>query len=131
MLNEHVDFEGWQNIDLFQSYILSSDICISPLHRNLQHDVAYANKIFQYMSLGKPILVSDATAQRRLVEHNNTGLVHKEKDVQDFSDKLLTLYHNEKLRNELGHNGKEFIENKFSWEQTSKKLLHLYDNLHS
>lgn len=131
MLNEHVDFEGWQNIDLFQSYILSSDICISPLHRNLQHDVAYANKIFQYMSLGKPILVSDATAQRRLVEHNNTGLVHKEKDIQDFSDKLLTLYHNEKLRNELGHNGKEFIENKFSWEQTSKKLLHLYDNLHS
>jgi glycosyltransferase involved in cell wall biosynthesis len=83
------------------------------------------------MSLGKPILVSDATAQRRLVEHNNTGLVHKEKDVQDFSDKVLILYHNEKLRNELGHNGKEFIENKFSWEQTSKKLLHLYDNLHS
>jgi len=126
-----VDFLGWKDQSLFQSFISSSDICISPLHRNQHHDTTYANKIFQYMSLGKPILVSDATAQRRLVEHNNTGLVHKEKDVQDFSDKVLTLYHNEKLRNELGHNGKEFIENKFSWEQTSKKLLHLYDNLHS
>jgi glycosyltransferase involved in cell wall biosynthesis len=83
------------------------------------------------MSLGKPVLVSDAIAQRRLVENNNTGLVHKEKDARDFSDKVLTLYHNEKLRNELGHNGKDFIENKFSWEQTSKKLLHLYDNLDS
>ena len=53
-LNNYVDFEGWQNINLFQTYILASQICISPLHRNLQHDVAYANKIFQYMSLGNP-----------------------------------------------------------------------------
>jgi glycosyltransferase involved in cell wall biosynthesis len=126
-----VDFLGWKDQSLFQSYILSSDICISPLHRNQHHDTTYANKIFQYMSLGKPVLVSDAIAQRRLVENNNTGLVHKEKDARDFSDKVLILYHNEKLRNELGHNGKDFIENKFSWEQTSKKLLHLYDNLDS
>ena len=130
-LNNYVDFEGWQNINLFQSYILASQICISPLHRNLQHDVAYANKIFQYMSLGKPLLVSDAIAQKKLVEKNNTGLVHKEKDAQDFSEKVLTLYNNEELRNELGNNGKEFIENTFSWEQTSKKLVHLYDNLNS
>jgi len=83
------------------------------------------------MSLGKPLLVSDAIAQKKLVEKNNTGLVHKEKDAQDFSEKVLTLYNNEELRNELGRNGKEFIENTFSWEQTSKKLVHLYDNLNS
>ena len=126
-----VDFLGWKDQSLFQSYILSSDICISPLHRNLHHDTTYANKIFQYMSLGKPLLVSDAIAQKKLVEKNNTGLVHKEKDTQDFSEKVLTLYNNEELRNELGNNGKEFIENTFSWEQTSKKLVHLYDNLNS
>jgi len=126
-----VDFLGWKDQSLFQSYILSSDICISPLQRNLHHDTTYANKIFQYMSLGKPLLVSDAIAQKKLVEKNNTGLVHKEKDAQDFSEKVLTLYNNEELRNELGRNGKEFIENTFSWEQTSKKLVHLYDNLNS
>ncbi|WP_343330458.1 glycosyltransferase family 4 protein [Polaribacter staleyi] len=130
-LGDFVDFEGWQNVSLFQSYILSSAICISPLHRNLQHDVAYANKIFQYMSLAKPLLVSDATAQKRVVEKNNTGLIHKDRDVKDFSDKILKLYNDEELRNRLGQNGKEFIESEFSWEQTSKKLLHLYDNLKS
>lgn len=128
-LESFVDFEGWQNVSFFQSYILSSDICISPLHRNLQHDVAYANKIFQYMSLGKPLLVSNAIAQKKLVEKTNSGLVHKEKDVEDFSKKIITLYNNEQLRNELGENGKNFVRNEFSWEQTSKKLLHLYDNL--
>jgi len=128
-LYDFVDFEGWQNVALFQSYILSSAVCISPLHRNLQHDVAYANKIFQYMSLGKSLLVSDAIAQKRLIERTNSGLVHQEKDVKDFSDKILKLFSDEKLRTELGENGKNFVRNEFSWEQTSKKLLHLYDNL--
>ena len=128
-IQDFVDFEGWQNVSLFQSYILSSDVCISPLHRNLQHDVAYANKIFQYMSLAKPLLVSDAIAQRRLVEKTNSGLVHQEKNVNDFTDKILQLFSNEQLRTELGENGKNFVRNEFSWEQTSKKLLHLYDKL--
>ena len=128
-IEEFVDFEGWQNVSLFQSYILSSHVCISPLHRNLQHDVAYANKIFQYMSLAKPLLVSDAIAQRRLVEKTNSGLVHQEKNVQDFSKKVLKLFSDDSKRIELGENGKNFVRNEFSWEQTSKKLLHLYDNL--
>jgi glycosyltransferase involved in cell wall biosynthesis len=126
---DFVDFEGWQNVSLFQSYILSSAVCISPLHRNLQHDVAYANKIFQYMSLAKPLLVSDAIAQKRLIERTNTGLVHQEKNVHDFTDQILRLFNDASLRAELGENGKEFVRKEFSWEQTSKKLLHLYDNL--
>ena len=128
-IEQYVDFEGWQNVQLFQSYIMASDICISPLHRNLQHDVAYANKIFQYMSFAKPLLVSNATAQKKLVEKHNTGLVHKEKDINDFTKKILNLYNDEKLRIELGTNGKRFIEEEFTWEHTSKKLLNLYDNL--
>ncbi|WP_439129401.1 glycosyltransferase family 4 protein [Polaribacter sp.] len=126
---DYVDFEGWQNISLFQSYILASSVCISPLHRNLQHDVAYANKIFQYMSFAKPLLVSNATAQKKLVEKVNAGLVHRDRDITDFTNKVLELYKNENLRKVLGKNGQEFVRNEFCWEETSKKLLHLYDNL--
>ncbi|TXD48732.1 glycosyltransferase family 4 protein [Polaribacter sp. IC073] len=129
-LDAFVDFEGWQNVALFQSYILASEICISPLHRNLQHDVAYANKIFQYMSFAKPLLVSDAIAQKRLVEKVDAGLVHKEKDVKDFSNKVLALYKSKPLRIELGNNGKEFVQHEFCWEETSKKLIKLYNNLY-
>jgi glycosyltransferase involved in cell wall biosynthesis len=128
-IEDFVDFEGWQNVSLFQSYIISSAICISPLHRNLQHDVAYANKIFQYMSFGKPLLVSDATAQKELIEKVNSGLVHQEKNVDDFQHKLLELYHDENLRTTLGKNGQDFVRNEFSWEQTSKNLLHLYETI--
>jgi glycosyltransferase involved in cell wall biosynthesis len=128
-IEPYVDFLGWKEQSLFQSYILASDICISPLHRNLHHDTTYANKIFQYMSLAKPLLVSDAIAQKQLVEKINAGLVHKERDVEDFSNKVLALYKSKPLRIELGIKGKEFVQNEFSWEQTSTKLIYLYNNL--
>lgn len=125
----YVSFEGWQNMSLFQSYIEASEICISPLLRNKQHDIAYANKLFQYMSFGKPVLVSNAIAQRRLVQKTNSGLVHLENDEKDFANKVLELHANEELRKALGNRGKNFIENEFNWEETSKELINLYKNL--
>jgi len=41
----------------------------------------------------------------------------------------LKLASDENLRNQMGANGKAFIETEFSWEKTSKNLVHLYDNL--
>ena len=128
-IGNYVDFEGWKNVVLFPSYIKASSVCISPLHRNIQHDVAYANKLFQYMSFSKPLLVSNATAQKNLIEKTNSGLVHLEKDIQDFSAKVLELYKDKNLRDRLGSNGKQFIEDEFCWEKTSKNLIDLYDNL--
>lgn len=130
-LENHVDFQGWQNVKLFPSYIVSSKVCISPLLRNIQHDVAYANKLFQYMSFGKPVLVSDAIAQKNLIEKTNSGLVHLEKNTQDFANKVMQLYADPELRDRLGSNGKQFVEEEFCWEKTSEKLIALYANLKS
>ena len=128
-LNEFIDFEGWQDLLLFPSYIKNSNVCISPLHRNLHHDTTYANKIFQYMSYGKPIVVSDAIAQKDIVEESNSGLIHKEKDVEDYTTKILELYNNKMKSTEYGNNGQKFIEEKFSWEITSKALIRLYEEI--
>lgn len=128
-LDSYIDFEGWQDVSLFPSYIDASNVCISPLYRSIQHDVAYANKIFQYMSFGKPVLVSDAIAQKEIVESAKSGLVHEEKNVGDFYSKVMDLYHDKDKSDALGKNGKAFIENEFSWEITSKALVNLYNEL--
>ena len=131
LVHNYVDFQGWQDVKLFPSYIMASSICISPLYRNVQHDVAYANKLFQYMSFSKPVLVSNATAQKNLVERTKSGLVHNERDNKDFEDKILELYHNKNLREKMGANGKKFIENEFCWEKASTKLIELYQGLNN
>ncbi|MDE0535867.1 glycosyltransferase family 4 protein [Tenacibaculum sp. L6] len=128
-VEEQVSFEGWQKETTFPEYIKQSDVCLSPLHRNLHHDTTHANKLFQYMSLRKPLLVSDATAQKNIVEKVNAGLVHEAKNVEDFTNKVFRLYKDELLRSELGENGEAFIRNEFTWDKTSKGLVNLYNSL--
>jgi len=128
-IENYVDFEGWKNEKLFPSYIKASSVCISPLHRNLHHDTTFANKLFQYMSFSKPVLVSNATAQKNLIERTNSGLVHVEQDIEDFTAKILELYNSKNLRGSLGENGKRFVEEEFCWEITSRNLINLYTNL--
>ena len=127
-IEAYVDFEGWKNETLFPSYIKASAICISPLKRNLHHDTTYANKIFQYMSFAKPLLVSNAISQQNIVQKAAAGLVHEAENTNDFSSKIFELYNNTHLQKELGKNGKAFIENKFCWELASEKLIALYRN---
>ena len=124
-----VNFEGWQDMNLFPTYIEMSAVCISPLHRNIQHDVAYANKLFQYMSLSKPVLASNALAQKKMILRTESGLVHEEKNEADFANKILQLHGDPELRARLGSNGRKFIEDEFVWEKVSKNLINIYNDL--
>lgn len=126
---DYVDFEGWQDMSLFPSYISVASIGICPLDRNIQHDVAYANKLFQYMSFGIPVLVSNAKAQQKLILENNVGLVHQEKNHEDFAAKVLEMHLNPSLTKKMGLNAKELVRNKMNWEQTSNELITLYQEL--
>lgn len=128
-LEDYVDFMGWQDFNLFPSYIKASTICISPIIKNIHHDTTYANKIFQYMAFAKPLLVSNCYAQENIIKESHSGLVFESENSEDFANKIVTLYNDKALRERLGTNGKKFIENKFHWDMTSKDLVNFYKEL--
>ncbi|MEO1627842.1 MAG: glycosyltransferase family 4 protein [Bacteroidota bacterium] len=123
---KYVAFEGWQNFSLFPSYIAAADIGICPIHRNLHHDTTYANKIFQYMAFGKPIVVSDCTSQENLVKKYNCGLVFTEQNPRDFADKVLALAKDENYYQEISANASKAIQDHLNWSITSRNLQELY-----
>jgi glycosyltransferase involved in cell wall biosynthesis len=123
---DYVTFAGWQDFRLFPSYILAADVGICPLHKNLHHDTTYANKLFQYMALGKPIVVSNCTSQQNLVEKHTCGLVFKNKNPRDFADKIITLAHDQTYYKELSTNASHAIRKELNWENTSKNLMEIY-----
>ena len=81
------------------------------------------------MSFGKPLLVSDAIAQKRIVERVGSGLVHKERDIQDFTNRVIEIYTDKEAAKNFGKRGKDFIEKEFSWEITSNNLINLYERI--
>ena len=128
-IEKHVSFEGWQDEKLFPSYIISSDICISPLHRNKHHDTTYANKLFQYLSFKKPLLVSNAIAQKKLVKKQEVGLTYKAKNSKDFANQVLKFYKQPALIDKMGKAGAEFVHKEFHWAKTAKTLGKIYNKI--
>ena len=126
-ISKFVDFEGWKSEDLFPSYIKAAELGISPLHSNLHHDTTYANKLFQYMSLGCPILCSDVKAQKALLETYNVGLLFRSEDSSDLTEKVFKLYLNSTLRNQMSENCINAIQNHLNNDIISKDLIKCYE----
>ena len=96
------------------------------LKRNPHHDTTYANKIFQYMALGKPLVVSDCPAQETLVKDVNCGLVHEAANSDDLAVKLNQLLEDSGLATQLGLNGKQAVNESLDWANTSIGLINFY-----
>ena len=121
-----VDFIGWVKEDKIPNYLSISKLGLSPLHKNIHHDTTYANKIFQYISFGCPIVSSDVTAQSELVKKYNIGVVFKDRDVTDFSKKVIELHKEKSMFNKLKNNCHLSIE-KLNNSAISNQLTSIYE----
>lgn len=119
----------WKDIQFLPSYVKASDVCLSPIFRNPQHESGVANKIFQYMLFERPLLVSDCFPQKRIVEEENCGLAFESQNAEDLAQKVVQLLENPELRREMGENGRLAVLRKYNLEKVGRNLLEMYREL--
>jgi len=128
-LNGKITHFPWKDISEFPSYTTVSDVCLSPIFKNEQHESGVANKIFQYMLFSKPLIVSDCIPQIEIVEGSTCGIVFKSNDANNLAEKITILHQNPELRSEMGENGKKAVINKYDLVIWGKELEKLYKGL--
>ena len=125
-IEELVDFIGWVKENEIPNYLSISKLGLSPLHRNIHHDTTYANKIFQYISFGCPIVSSDVIAQSELVKKYNIGVVFEDRNVIDLTKKIIQLYNEKDLFKKFRANCIESIK-KLNNSVISNQLISIYE----
>ena len=70
--------------------------------------------------------MSDCIAQESLVNETETGLVFKDKSVDDFVKKTLELYNDEAKRSRCAEQGKLAVAKKYHWNKTGQELVEYY-----
>lgn len=108
----------------------SSDVMFSicnPEVPNYRH--ASANKIFEAMMLGKPIVVAHGTNMDLMIEKYQCGLVVTYGDVDELEAVLQRLADDPALRRQLGQNGRKAYDQFYSWEEMERRLHELYASL--
>lgn len=120
-----VTFTGWLRFKESTQVIQNSDVCVIP-HLSTEHtNTTVPHKLFQYMYLKKPVLVSSSPPLKRIVQETGSGLVFEAGNSADFRDKLVQMFESGNLE-KWGANGHKAVLEKYNWKKESEKLIHIY-----
>lgn len=125
-VSDFVLHKPWIDISEFPTYAQACIAGLSPIFSGHQHDIGVANKVFQYMLMGLPVIASDSAAQAQVVRENQCGLVFKSKDVTEMVECTERLIQDTEWAKELGENGKKAVAEKYNVKAMGKRLVSLY-----
>lgn len=125
-LVNYVEFIPWQPFELTPTFITLSSVCLVPHLANAHTNATSPHKLFQYMLMGKPVVVSTCKPIKRIVQETNSGLVFDAGSPSSLAKAVNKLRHSS-LRDRFGANGRNAVLEKYNWGRTSRKLLAIYD----
>ena len=125
-VQKFISFEGWKHEKTFQSYLSVCNIGISPLESNIHHDTTYANKIFQYMSFGCPMICSNVVAQKEIIDKYEVGELFNSGNIKQFTEKVLYLYSDKNKFNAYSSNAKNAINKFLNNDIVSTEIIKMY-----
>jgi glycosyltransferase involved in cell wall biosynthesis len=128
-IKDSIVFTGWVDFKTVPSYIALSDVCLVPHHASGHTNTTIPHKLFQYMAMKKPVVVTDCKPLKRIVEESNSGIVIPSGSHHELAKAIIKLYKNKHYAKELGENGRKTVEEKYNWQSDAKKLIELYTEL--
>ncbi|MBC7187556.1 MAG: glycosyltransferase family 4 protein [Calditrichaeota bacterium] len=123
---DYVEVTGWLDHRLFPSYITAAQVCIVPHPADPSINTTSPNKLFEYMALGKPVVVSDARPLARVVRACQCGEVFASNDPESFAAAVLRLRGRERS---AGAHGRKAVLEAYNWGVSSQRLLAAYSQL--
>lgn len=127
-VGDRLHLTGWVDFADVPGYVAASDVCAVPHAATPHTETTVPHKLFQYMAMGVPVLVSDVPPLARIVDRTESGLVAPAGDGAAMGAALSALTDTDRAR-ELGANGRRAVEREYGWEHDGKRLLALYDGL--
>lgn len=114
---KNVIFVDNQPKDKVVDFCNAMDVGAAVLQKNDIFKTVYPNKVFDYMSCAKPVLLNiDGVAREMVVSRAKAGVFAKPGDDDDFVEKVLYLYKNREEGLIMGKNGYDFVVRNFSRE---------------
>lgn len=111
------------------SRVLQAKIGFIPLPDlpKFQHNIP--TKLFEFMALGMPVVLSDLTPSRPFVGNGQCAFLVQWDNIHGYADAIITLLNKRYLRREMGTVGRKMIESSYNWDIEANKLIQLYNDL--
>ena len=111
--------------DEFFNFLSSCHVGVLPSTNDIARQMGYPLKLFDYLSVGLPVVANDIGAWTRIISENRVGVLTKD-DPQSFADGILEFLKDPTLLHACGERGINLIKTKFNWDFSAEILLNLY-----
>ncbi len=88
-----------------------------------------ANKLFEYMASGLPVIASNFELYNEVVEGSQCGITVDPEKIEKIANAIIYMLKNPDVCARMGLNGKKAFETTFNWEQEEIKLLDIYHDI--
>lgn len=86
-------------------------------------------KLFEYMSVGLPVICTNFIYYKGIVEENNCGICLKPYDIHAVAEAIKYIIDHPEEAQRMGENGRRAVIEKYNWGTQEKTLLELYGEL--
>jgi glycosyltransferase involved in cell wall biosynthesis len=122
-MGKHVRFLGWKHHSEHPAYLRHAHIGLLPFVETQHIRITLANKLFDYMGSGIPIVASDVPSMRRIIDETKTGVLVPASNSVALASAMVRLFKNDELRAEMGRNGVAAIAGKYDWAKDARRFL--------
>lgn len=113
--------------DEIEHYYSVVDVLVYPRHSIRLTELVTPLKPLEAMALGKAILGSDVGGIRELVQPEETGVLYRADNVEDFCAQAKRLLSETSLQRRLGEQAREFILREKDWDVLARRYTNIYD----
>ncbi|MGH8056900.1 MAG: glycosyltransferase, partial [Candidatus Entotheonellia bacterium] len=128
-IQERFRLDGLIPHDQIAQEVVSAKVGLIPLPDLPKFRNNIPRKLFEFMALGMPVVLSDLAPSRPFVGDGVCALLVLPGDYDAYAEAIIRLLDDPELRCKMGAEGRRRVEQVYNWEQESHKLLDLYAEL--
>lgn len=127
----HVRYLGQLSRQQVLEALQSCQIGIATLLHVNQYSKAgnLATKVYEYMSLGLPVILSDSAYNRKVTDRLHFGLCVDPESPDEIAAAICYLLDHPEEARQMGENGRKAVREEFNWTVEEKTLLRLYEEI--
>lgn len=128
---QSVDFRGMVSRQEVARIFSESCLGLCLLHPLDTYIESLPIKLFEYMSAGLPVLASNFSAWRTIVEKNNCGLCVNPHNIDAITQSIQWILEHSSEAKQMGKCGQAVVHEHYNWDQEVERLFNVYAQIHA
>ena len=121
-IKEHVIFAGHMDRNKLQDYLYYCDVSMSSIVPESYYKISSPTKLYESLGNGVPVVANKEIYEQEKVILESGGGVVVDYDTTAFCNAIVDLLRNNKLRQDMGKRGREYVINNCSYQTIAKKI---------